>query len=78
MTERSAVSALGNGLGLGVILAVVTYTGRSMFESSSDEPQIDRVAYKEEVRARFRRPLNETINELGEGRGETHSERPKT
>ena len=71
MAERSATSALGNALGLGVILAVVTYTGRSMFESSSDEPQIDRVAYKEEAKARFRRPLNETINELGEGRGET-------
>jgi len=48
-----------------------------MFESSSDEPQIDRIAYKEEARTRFRRPLNEAINELGEGRGKTNSKTQK-
>lgn len=42
-----------------------------MFESASDKIGPDRVDYKEEARSRFRRPVNETINELGEGRGET-------
>jgi hypothetical protein len=40
-----------------------------MFESSSDSPQLDRLAYKDEAKTRYRRPINETINELGEGRG---------
>jgi hypothetical protein len=52
-------------------MAVVGYTGRAPFESRSDKPIADRAAYKEDAKARYRRPLNETINELGEGRGNT-------
>lgn len=63
-------ATLGGGLALGTAMAVVSYTGNSMFESASDKPITDRVAQKEEAKNRFRRPLNETINELGEGRGE--------
>ncbi|KAK5261583.1 hypothetical protein LTR40_001931 [Exophiala xenobiotica] len=29
----------------------------------------NRLAYKDEAKTRYRRPINETINELGEGRG---------
>jgi hypothetical protein len=50
-------------------MGVISYTGRTMFESAGDKPFADRLAYKDEAKARFRRPLNETINELGEGRG---------
>lgn len=62
-------SVLGSALALGTGMAVVSYTGHSMFESTSDSPQQDRIAYKEEAKTRYRRPINETINELGEGRG---------
>ncbi|KAH0842186.1 hypothetical protein FOPE_07731 [Fonsecaea pedrosoi] len=62
-------STLGSALALGTAMGVISYTGRSIFESSSDKAFDDRMTYKEEARARFRRPLNETINELGEGRG---------
>lgn len=62
-------SVLGSALALGAGMAVVSYTGRSMFESASDSPQMDRIAYKEEAKTRYRRPINETINEIGEGRG---------
>ncbi len=68
-------SVAGSALALGAGLAVVSYTGRSMFESSSDSPQLDRLAYKDEAKTRYRRPINETINELGEGRGMSCSKR---
>jgi len=63
------VTTLGGALALGSVMSVISYTGHSMFESSGDKTFSDRLAYKEEAKSRFRRPLNETINELGEGRG---------
>ncbi len=63
--------SLGGALAVGTVMGVVSYTGHSMFESSADKISPDRVDYKEEARNRFRRPVNETINELGEGRGES-------
>ncbi|KAL6250161.1 hypothetical protein RBB50_002462 [Rhinocladiella similis] len=69
LRKRSMPSTLGSAFALGAVMFVVNYTGRPMFESSSDAPQLDRLAYKDEAKSRYRRPLNETINELGEGRG---------
>ena len=63
------VSTLGGALALGTAMGVISFTGRSIFESGDEKPFSGRLAYKEEAKARFRRPLNETINELGEGRG---------
>lgn len=62
-------SVVLNAFLVGAITSVAGFTGSSVFPSAADEPEIDRVAYKEEMRNRFRRPLNETINEIGEGRG---------
>jgi len=62
-------SVLGSGLALGVALGVASYTGESIFGVHDDALQVDQAARKEEIRRRFRRPLNETINEIGEGRG---------
>jgi len=59
---------LGNGLALGVALAALKYTGVTLFRDSG-VTEDERHASKEELRKRFRRPVNETINELGEGRG---------
>lgn len=69
LAKRSMPATLGGSFALGVSVAVVSFTGRSLFESASDEPQLDRFGYKEEAKTRYRRPINETINELGEGRG---------
>ena len=66
-TERSMPSIAGNALALGISLAAVKYTG-GLFATGS-EPDEDRLARKDEARKRFRRPVNELINELGEGRG---------
>lgn len=65
-------SVVGNGLALGVIMAAVQYTGGSFFRDPHDM-DIDQFPTKEELRKRFRRPVNETINELGEGRGKNTS-----
>lgn len=40
-----------------------------MFGTPDIHPQEGRWPTKEDLRKRFSRPLNETINELGEGRG---------
>jgi hypothetical protein len=61
-------SVLGNGVLLGVALAGAQYTGGAVFSQRSD-PDEDKFVTKEEVRRRFRRPVNEMINEIGEGRG---------
>ena len=65
-------SVLGNGMLLGVILAGVQYTGGYPFNTQQD-PNEDKFTEKEELRKRFRRPVNEMINEIGEGRGMCHT-----
>jgi hypothetical protein len=66
--DRAMPSVLGNGILLGVALAGAQYTGGAVFSQRSD-PNEDKFVTKEEVRRRFRRPVNEMINEIGEGRG---------
>jgi len=61
-------SVLGNGVLLGVALAGAQYAGGNLFSQRSD-PDEDKFVTKEEIRRRFRRPVNEMINEIGEGRG---------
>ena len=62
-------SVIGNGVALAVVMGAIHYTGGTFFRDNDtphDEPYADT---KEAARKRFRRPINETINELGEGRG---------
>jgi hypothetical protein len=63
-------AAIGNGMFLGVVMAVIQYSGGSLLGKQANAPELEgRWPTKEEHRKRFRRPVNETINELGEGRG---------
>ena len=59
---------LGAGAAFGVGMAAFKHTegltGRAMKEDDEDE-----VARKEEMRKMRRRPLQETLEQLGEGRG---------
>ena len=59
---------LGAGAGFGVAVAAFRYTkglkGYNIKEDSDDE-----IARKEEMRKMRRRPLQETLEQLGEGRG---------
>ena len=67
---RTFPSFLGNGLALGIVVGVAAYTGTAMFGTPGHQLDEGRWPTKEEIRKRFSRPVNETINELGEGRGE--------
>jgi len=69
LKRRTFPSFLGNGLALGVVVGVAAYTGTAMFGTPGLHPDEGRWPTKEDIRKRFRRPMNETINELGEGRG---------
>jgi len=69
LTKRSMPAVLGNGFALGAVLGIVSYTGGNVFGAPSNDLDDDPGMRKEELRKRFRRPINETINEIGEGRG---------
>jgi len=68
LRNRAIPSILGNGLALGVALSIASYTGGTIFGQRGNRDE-DKFATKEEIRKRFRRPVNEVINEIGEGRG---------
>ncbi len=61
-------SVIGRGVLLAIVLAAASYTGNSMLSDTVDT-NTDRFRTKSEIRNRFRRPINELINEVGEGRG---------
>lgn len=71
-TGRTIPSVLGNGLAVGVILAA-THVAGANFIAAPPEGTEDSMLTKEEIRRRFRRPIQETINEIGEGRGRMSS-----
>ena len=59
---------MGYGAALGVVLAAFTYTGGKLTGYERD-PAVDEVSRKEYLRKNRRRPVDEIVNELGEGRG---------
>ncbi|TPX18170.1 uncharacterized protein E0L32_002679 [Thyridium curvatum] len=59
---------LGYGAFAAVVLAAYDYTGGSLMGYKKD-PEVDEYERKEKLRLNRRRPMEETIAELGEGRG---------
>jgi hypothetical protein len=59
---------LGYGAALSVVLAAFTFTGGKLTGYERD-PTVDEVSRKEYLRKNRRRPVDEIVNELGEGRG---------
>jgi hypothetical protein len=59
---------LGYGAATAIALTAFSYTGGKLGGLVRDK-DVDEVSRKEEIRKNRRRPLEETINELGEGRG---------
>ncbi len=59
---------IGYGAGLAIVMSVFDYTGGSLFGYARD-PTVDEYDRKEALRKNRRRPIQETIEELGEGRG---------
>ncbi|OTA55141.1 hypothetical protein K449DRAFT_337940 [Hypoxylon sp. EC38] len=61
---------LGFGAAFSVIMSAFEYTGGSLRGAPrNDMPEVDEYARKEYLRKNRRRPIEETISELGEGRG---------
>ncbi|KAI9851567.1 MAG: hypothetical protein M1824_002608 [Vezdaea acicularis] len=65
---RTMPAVLGYGSGLAVLMAAYHYTGGSL-RGYKQDPTMDEFERKEELRRNRRRPIQETIDELGEGRG---------
>jgi len=65
---RTMPSVVGYGAGLAVLLGAFDYSGGSLkgFFKGSNFDELDR---KEQLRNNRRKPIQETIEELGEGRG---------
>ena len=60
---------MGYGAGLAVLLSAFDYGGGAISGYQRD-PTVDEVSRKEYLRKNRRRPIDETVAELGEGRGE--------
>lgn len=60
---------LGYGAFLAVVLGTFDYTGGALSGIGRD-PDVDEYERKQALRKNRRRPIQETIDELGEGRGE--------
>ena len=62
-------AVLGYGAALAAILAAFDYTGGSLY-GTYPVYGVDEVSRKEYIRKNRRRPVEETVHQLGEGRGE--------
>jgi hypothetical protein len=62
---------LGYGAAFSVIIAAFDYTGGSLAGKRIEIPEMDEYERKEYLRNNRRRPIEETIAEIGEGRGVT-------
>lgn len=65
---RTFPAVLGLGSTMAIAQGVFDYTGGSLFGYGMD-PERDEYEHKEMLRTTRRRPLHETIEQLGEGRG---------
>ncbi|KAI7483017.1 TBCC-domain-containing protein [Hortaea werneckii] len=65
---RSAPAVVGYGCMVAVVLGAFSYTGGKL-EGYHRDPTVDEVARKEFLRKNRRRPIEGTLEELGEGRG---------
>ena len=65
---RTMPAVLGYGAGLAVLLGSFDYTGGQLRGYDKD-PEVDEYERKQQLRKNRRRPIQETLEELGEGRG---------
>ena len=67
---RRTAGVIGMGALLGVTMGFFEYTGGRL-DGWKDQPTEDEYERKQRLRREQRRPIEETIAELGEGRGES-------
>ena len=65
---RTFPAVLGFGAGLATIQGVFDFSG-GKFSGSDKDPQVDEYERKENLRKNRRKPIQETLEQLGEGRG---------
>ena len=68
LVARSLPAVLGYGAGLAILMGAFNYTGGRLSGYERD-PDVDEYERKEQLRRNKRRPIQETLEELGEGRG---------
>ena len=74
-TVRTISAVLGCGAALSVLLSTFTYTG-DVLSGYNKDPDVDEFERREGLRKNRRRPIQETLEELGEGRGNSGLSRP--
>jgi hypothetical protein len=65
---RTVASIIGMGVFTAVLTGGMTYTGGTL-KGGLRDPDADKVAEKDLARKNYRSPVEQTIAELGEGRG---------
>lgn len=68
LTVRTLPAVLGYGATVSIVMAAFNFTGGTI-SGLSKSPYVDEYERKEALRANKRRPIQETLSELGEGRG---------
>lgn len=74
-TVRTFPAVLGFGAGLAIIQGAFDYTG-GKFSGYEKDPSIDEYERKEYLRKNRRKPIQETLEQLGEGRGRSSIQLP--
>jgi hypothetical protein len=69
--DGTTPAVLGFGALTAVIMGAFDYTGGALTGYERD-PEVDELERKEALRKNRRRPIQETLAELGEGRGRLH------
>ena len=72
ISVRTLPGVIGCGVGFSIIFSAFEYTG-GKFTGYDEDPNVDQFDRKMALRANKRRPIQETIDELGEGRGKSNS-----
>jgi len=67
LRRRTFPSVIGTALFAGAVMGGLSFAGGQVY-ATGETPE-ERIARKEEHRRRFRRPYQEMVNEIGEGRG---------
>lgn len=65
---RSFPALLGYGVALSTVMSAYEYTGGSLFGYSRDK-NVDEYERRTQLRKNFQSPVEQTLAELGEGRG---------
>ncbi|KAL8693996.1 MAG: hypothetical protein Q9218_001295 [Villophora microphyllina] len=68
---RSFPAVIGFGAALSVLQFAFEFTG-GKFTGYAQDPEVDEYERKEQLRRNRRRPIEQTLQELGEGRGRFH------